>query len=165
MHPLFLNLLSSSIKASLKHVLTLIDTRNSVCSPTEGCFLQSSVELASYPGNTHFLKTELNSQYHKTLFLDKNKAEDSAVTFSIAGSIGLMMPIAYYCSTLWNTFTGTNHSTVTSASTDTHSLHHHSAHALPKHSFLSDRYSIYFLFYAINSNIWFLDTTLAVHYH
>lgn len=139
MHPLFLNLLSSSIKASLKYALTLIDTRNSVCLPTDGSYLQSSVEFATYPGNTHFLKTELNTQFHKTLYLEEGALPDNGATFSVAGSIGLMIPVAYYCSALWNMIVGSNHSSVTSASTDNHSMHHHSAHALPKHSYLSDR--------------------------
>jgi hypothetical protein len=142
MHPLFLNLLSSSVKASLKYALTFMDTRNSQCFPTEGSFLQSSVELATYPGSCHFLKTELNSQFHKTFHLGEETSPDNEATISVAGSMGMIIPVAYYCSALWNGIVGSNLSSVTSASTENHALHHHSAHALPKHSYLSDRFVI-----------------------
>jgi len=143
-HPLFLNMLSSSIKSSLSYRFTPFDTRNSVSFPTEGAFLQSQVELATHPGNTHFLKTEVTSQYHRTFYpFGLRKSEqlpDTGITLSLAGNIGLMIPVAYYVTSLWRNLFDHEKITVSTASADNDLHHHHDAFVLPKPSYISDRF-------------------------
>ena len=122
-------------------MFTPIDTRDSASLPTNGSFLQSQLELATYPGNTHFLKAELMSQYHKTFhpFGGENKAE-KGITLSLAGNLGLLIPVAYYTTMLWNGLFGGQSAINTANASTEHDSYHHSSHALPRPSYLSDRY-------------------------
>ena len=65
-----LSLVNSSAKSSLKYVFTH-DSRDTPASPTQGTFLQSTVELAAppygwrmYDGSARYVRTEVVGQWH-----------------------------------------------------------------------------------------------------
>lgn len=90
-----LNLATSSIKASIKHIWTAIDEPQ-LTETGESKFLQSSVELASglgsSPGVAEFLKTELVARYERQL--GPNIFAQPGVQLSLGGNLGAMFPLA-----------------------------------------------------------------------
>jgi outer membrane protein assembly factor BamA len=81
---------SASSKASFKHLWTIVDDQK-MEKEGQNCFLQTSTELAmGGKGSAQFFKTEVNSRYEKQL--GPSIYSQPGLTFSIAGSLGLLYP-------------------------------------------------------------------------
>eukprot|EP01036_Dinobryon_divergens_P026227 gene26227-34848_t len=78
-------------QSSLKYAFTLVDDRDSATSPTTGRLLQGSIEAAIPPGNAQFLKSEFQSQYHKTIGPSVNG--QVGLVASICASAGIIYPL------------------------------------------------------------------------
>ena len=84
-----LSQLLPSTKLSLKHIYTVIDTRDCVNTPTTGTFLQSSVEFATPVGTAQFLKTDLQTQHHRSF---GPSLFGQRPVLSLSGSLGIILP-------------------------------------------------------------------------
>lgn len=82
---------ASSVKTSLKYDLTLLDTRDSRASPSTGQYLQGALEVALPPGNATFVKGDVSAQVHRPL--GPRLWGQPGLTFSLSGSMGLMVPL------------------------------------------------------------------------
>lgn len=57
------NTAMSSVKTSLKYLRTFWDSRDSLCNPASGSFMQGSVEIAAPPGKNNTMLLELLFRY------------------------------------------------------------------------------------------------------
>ena len=86
---------SDSMKSSLKYQYTAVDSRDSIPCPTDGQYLQGSVEIAVPPGNAQFVKSEVVTQYHKSIG-PPLYGQDAGLVVSFCGNIGLIYPLTYF---------------------------------------------------------------------
>lgn len=92
--PRLLPMCQTSTKLSGKYSYTFVDTRDSPTVPSRGQYLHSSTEIAVPPGTSTFIKQEVSAQAHSTLgpripYL----GSQHALTLSVAGSLGLLLPL------------------------------------------------------------------------
>lgn len=96
-----LSQLFPSTKLSLKHVYTVVDTRDSVSKPSKGSFLQSNFEFATPLGTAQYLKTELLTQYHQSF---GPSLYGQRPVLSVSGSLGLITPLRWIQYKVTNNF-------------------------------------------------------------
>ena len=87
-----LSQLIPSTKLSLKHMYTVVDTRDSASKPSGGSLLQSNIELATPLGSAQYLKTELLTQYHRSF---GPSFYGQRPVLSVSGSLGLVAPLKW----------------------------------------------------------------------
>jgi outer membrane protein assembly factor BamA len=80
-----------SLKVSTKYVSTLVDSRDSMISPSKGDYLQTLCEWATPLGDAQFLKTEVTTQIHRSL--GPTLFNQPSIVFSMAGSLGCIFPL------------------------------------------------------------------------
>lgn len=83
---------TASVKSAIKYMYTLVDDRDSSASPTSGKYLKGTVELALPLGTAHFLKTEVDAQYHTTI--GPKLFGQTGFVASVCGSMGIMYPLS-----------------------------------------------------------------------
>lgn len=100
-----LSLISPSSKLAAKYEISL-DQRDNAATPSTGKFLSSLVEFAVPPGGAQYLRTEMDAQYHKTLFhstkhyhptpsSSPRPSTTSGLVFSLCGSLGVLYPLQH----------------------------------------------------------------------
>lgn len=85
--------LISSTKVSAKYIYTY-DTRDNAASPSNGDYLQRTLELAIPSGSAQFVKSELSTQIHRTLGL--GIYGQPGLVASLCGNLGLLIPLKVF---------------------------------------------------------------------